>query len=293
MASAFSIGDRCPADQGVYPSSQKGGGTCGPYVVVGASARGQIHEHRGLDRDDAFAVRGSDCWLAIAVADGVGSKKWSRFGASLAVEAVSGFLAGSPTRGDRAALMREAFADAHQRLLALADKWAIPPDELSCTALALLLDLTSGAAIAAQVGDGAILGWKASGETRELLNAPDTGDVQATYTINGHRYLDHLVVEELPPGESPDAYFLMTDGVSGDVLFSDKPGALDKWAADMHRNVVQSPGPGIAADGLLQWLAGYKVRGSWDDRTLVIVTRAVEEIHNDPEHSSGQPQPSN
>ena len=58
------------------------------YRFVGASAIGKLHLRDVRPRDDAFAVRSSGVWLAVAVADGAGSRKQSRYGASFAVEAL-------------------------------------------------------------------------------------------------------------------------------------------------------------------------------------------------------------
>ncbi|MBM3496945.1 MAG: protein phosphatase 2C domain-containing protein, partial [Armatimonadetes bacterium] len=44
-----------------------------------------MHLRDGTARDDAFAIRSAGRWLAVAVADGAGSRPRSRYGASFAV----------------------------------------------------------------------------------------------------------------------------------------------------------------------------------------------------------------
>ena len=63
-------------------------GRLGAYRFIGASAIGKLHIRDSRPRDDAFAVRSAGEWLAVAVSDGMGSKKQSRYGASFAVEAL-------------------------------------------------------------------------------------------------------------------------------------------------------------------------------------------------------------
>lgn len=50
-------------------------------LVVGASLRGRSHAHQGTFRDDHFALAVADDWLLLAVSDGAGSARYSRYGA--------------------------------------------------------------------------------------------------------------------------------------------------------------------------------------------------------------------
>jgi hypothetical protein len=61
-------------------------GHVGSVRAVAGSAVGQLHLREGKPRDDAFAIRSAGPWLAVAVADGVGSRSLSRVGSSFAVE---------------------------------------------------------------------------------------------------------------------------------------------------------------------------------------------------------------
>jgi hypothetical protein len=60
-------------------------GQVGPWTCIAASAAGHVHLREGTPRDDAFAIRSAGPWLAVAVADGAGSRPSSRYGASFAV----------------------------------------------------------------------------------------------------------------------------------------------------------------------------------------------------------------
>lgn len=87
----FVIGDRpldYPADG--HPDWSAAYGVMRRYTVLGASAVGQQHLRRSSPRDDAFCARSAGEWLGIAVADGVGSQRLSRYGACFAVDALCG-----------------------------------------------------------------------------------------------------------------------------------------------------------------------------------------------------------
>jgi hypothetical protein len=147
--------------------------------------------------------------------------------------------------------------------------------DLSCTALALLLNVETGKGAVGQVGDGAILGLTARGKVLELVQAPDTGDPQATYTLNNpnfERYLALALIER-PAADPLVAFYVMTDGLSSDLLYSPQYEMLQDWAQKVDRNLRLSSSPAQAAAGMLSWLATYQVKGSWDDRTLVVITR--------------------
>jgi hypothetical protein len=56
--------------------------------LIGASIRGRSHAHKGLYRDDDFALGAYGIWSAVVVADGGGSYPMSRRGSQLACESV-------------------------------------------------------------------------------------------------------------------------------------------------------------------------------------------------------------
>ncbi|MGI5292750.1 protein phosphatase 2C domain-containing protein [Nonomuraea polychroma] len=83
----FAVGDRALCDDvSPHPDWSAGYGEAGRYCIIGASALGRLHAHQGTPRDDAFAAHANGQWLAAAVADGVGSRPLSRYGAALCAE---------------------------------------------------------------------------------------------------------------------------------------------------------------------------------------------------------------
>lgn len=397
MVSGFVIGDRGLGASGdTHPAWMMAHAVAGPYLVVGASAIGQIHLARRAPRDDAFVVRSAGPWLAVAVADGVGSRPLSRFGATYVVEAMSALLLrsliphletrdtaevlpqvqkpgplaptfrveegkirvgitriglaglaslivgmkdwtqesskeewrpatdfwqaasigwwlkedkvahseakahlprGGTNTGDQPLaiptntsnngvdlidVVRQSFFKTHLGLREHARGLGLKLDDLSCTALALLVNVETGEGALGQVGDGAILGLTTHGKVMELAQPPETGDPQATYTLNNPNFERYLALNVIgsAPADLVVAFFVMTDGLSGDLLYSSKKGALEDWAQKVDYNLRHSSTPAQAAAGMLNWLATYNVKGSWDDRTLVVITRQEREYGN-------------
>jgi hypothetical protein len=363
-----------------------------------------------LPRDDGFVVRSVGPWLAVAVSDGVGSRPFSRYGATYAVEALTSLLlrpfttfsraaqaeaasqsspaiavdlvpppaaeepefkpfagrkgSGAPVLGanlvqwskqiltgsqplspgesfpdmlqqaatigwrpatarsespqvkrsdelpagaqglipwsddaqaavdkhNLPAIMRQAFEKTHLGLREHARSLDLELADLSCTALALLLHLNTGRGVVGQVGDGAILGLTRRGKVQELVVPEDTGDPQSTYTLNRPNFEKVLTIGlvEPPPANPYQALYVMTDGLAGDLLYSPQRGALEDWAQRVDANVRYSTSPAQAAAGMLNWLASYQVRGSWDDRTLVVITQ-TERSHDNRQPVAGQP----
>lgn len=377
----FVIGDRGLGAAGdMHPDWMLAYSNFGPYLVIGASAIGQDHLARASPRDDAFVIRCVGPWLAIGVSDGVGSRPFSRYGASYVADVLTSYLLNGvtslqltsgpsstlssmqherrntvppnnieesavelpkpdPVKGARvnkksflemlsiyfrrsvntqdaspaelqpakpqhlqqmgsvswslldpskplhptqnkpdhtelADVVVAAFRKTNVGLRDHARRLQLEPSDLSCTALGLLFNNETGQIVVGQVGDGAVLGLTLQGKLTELVPVGDTGDPQSTYTVNRPDFETYLAVQELPasPANPPIALFLMTDGLSGDLLYSPDEEARIDWAKNVDKNLRYSPSPTQAATGLLNWLAGYQVTGSYDDRTLVVVT---------------------
>jgi hypothetical protein len=400
MHTSFVIGDRGLGTSGdTHPAWMMAHAEMASYLIVGASTLGKLHLARNLPRDDAFVIRSAGPWLAVAIADGVGSRPLSRYGATYVVEALSALVlrqltspikalkqepgtdvlsaanqlalpasldaaefknlappptveeqalklsvaclpiepdkqdrssepssineymsqAGSiawwpsfapprqydqhttatplaatsrpaiPTTeddqeqaktapiqspGDEPALhqvIRHAFDNTYRGLLQHANNLDVELTDLSCTALVLLLNTETGCVAAGQIGDGALLGLTAQGQVIELVQAPDTGDPQSVYTINRPNFAKHLSINVIEPSAANPfrAFYVMTDGISSDLLYSPRP--VENWAQSIDAVLQASSSPARAASGMLNWLSTYEVKGSWDDRTLVVI----------------------
>ncbi|BAY51473.1 hypothetical protein NIES2134_109360 [Thermostichus vulcanus NIES-2134] len=390
MLTGFVIGDRGLGTSGdTHPPLMMAHARAGSYLVVGASAIGQMHRARNAAREDAFIIRSAGPWLAVAVADGVGSRPHSRYAATYVVEALSAMLlrpliplpsailpnpldtpdspSSSPKFGNLAAPSEEGRPDPGQALVAALEHWTesvreplqplpdfqqavsigwwlpenqtqpaavpqthpsqnpttccvnsdgegsdIPADishdatdnchlleivkkaftnthlglreharslnlqleDLSCTALGLLLNVKTGTVAVGQVGDGAILGLTSQGKVRELVS-PLSDSPHDTYTLNHPNFGDYLVRGVIAHAAVDPfvAFYVMTDGLAEDLLYCSENKALADWAQTVDQKLHASPSPTQAATAMLTWLATYVVQGSWDDRTLVVITQ--------------------
>jgi hypothetical protein len=418
MLTGFAIGDRGIGAAGdTHPAWMMAYGEVGSYRIVGASAVGQLHRARNLPRDDAFVIRAAGPWLCAAVADGVGSRPLSRYGAAYTVEsltsqALRGLMpplkvpdrgpsmghavhSAEPARATRDAdegyappaiiealelrpwqsftweptgreaaafqsspaqfhqvgsvgwtpslnpaaapahrsqarqpspppsqfripgttqeqdqqtiepggalddadlvqIMQHAFDSTYLGLQQHAHGLGLELADLSCTALALLLNVETGRGAVGQIGDGALLALASEGGVKELVqDLKTTDDPQIVYTLNRANFREYLAINiiDTPPTGPHPALYIMTDGVSGDLLYTPHTAEIERWASRLNAKLQAYASPAGAAAGMLHWLSTYQVSGSWDDRTLVVILQK-ESSDGNRQPASGEPQPS-
>jgi hypothetical protein len=187
--------------------------------------------------------------------------------------------------------MRQAFVNSHLGLRQHAESLKLDLADLGCTALALLFNTETRSGVVGQVGDGALLGLTSRGKVQELTHPPESDDPQSVYTITKRDFDKYLSLNaiERPPIDPFVAFYVMTDGVSTDLLYSPRQEELEGWAQGVDQNLRASSGASQAAAGMLNWLATYQVKGSWDDRTLVVITQR-ERNHGDRQAVAEQPE---
>jgi len=244
------------------------------WQLIGASRRGKMHAHKGIFREDAFALGEKDGWHMLVVCDGGGSYSLARVGARVAaeagVEAMSQVLSApgdrTPVELGRAAL-EASLKEAWDALKAEADRRAVPLKELSTTFLAALHGQKGEEHLlgGVQVGDGLIVARLASGKWLEL-GEPDVGEVAgATLFLNSHPWkdwLDRVKVEKVDG--LPGLLAAMCDGVADDFFpYEQHLGRL----LDLLDKVAKQEQPERALLDLLE----YEKRGSFDDRTVALL----------------------
>ena len=279
------------------------------WEAVAASVRGRQHAHAGSYREDSFALRaGPHGWGLVAVADGAGSAKLARVGSRLACEAAVAALAerlegfrfaeadAKPAQPSQADLhtLRRAIAGAAGSALETVRGEAMVRQcpERDFHATLLLVALTAWRdrhlVVVLQVGDGAVgllsPEYKAGFKCVGLADHGDYSSETRFLTTPGvDLEFRNRVVFGIPPRLG--AVAVMTDGVSDDFfpeaqrlgeLFRPGPVAdlLAPGGVGPHGGALPaidaSDDPGAA---LARWLR-YEKRGSFDDRTLVLVRRA-------------------
>lgn len=383
----FVVGDRILGQASdTHPNWCAGYGRVGEYVLIGASAIGNMHLREKRPRDDAFAIRSAGAWVAVAVADGVGSRPYSRYGSSYAVEALCEQLlrealgvSKQPDLG-KDALKEQVEIEIHtppkmktshkpkplilvQLLLRIAS-WMIQPShstqsnadvlvndrvelpdpersvlvnptegnehgticwqcewdtigdvsvpqnpsrstnlsedailrafqrtrlgleqfvqsrglnlsDVSCTLQGLLLNTETGVVAVGHIGDGLIATLHQGLGAHPLVTPPRPGATGETFVFTQKDWQEHLSVRYLNSQESVGitTFYLMTDGVADDCIHPPPEDIFQRWARDIDRELRKHEQLSQTAARLLYWLANYKARGSWDDRTLVVILR--------------------
>ena len=214
------------------------------------SGRPEIWEHALLPAAD------SRCTAAWGVLAEIVQKSVMR--AAAAVEAAWGARTGKP---------------AYESLLGR----ELRLEDFSATLLAVVLVPTGGGeclAAACQTGDGviALLDTKTNpSPTVRLLGEADSGDFSGEtefLTSPRMRRLELLQRRTRITRCAVDTVFVMTDGVSDDYF---PPGeGMPALYQDLRAAGVLGEAAADAGQRLRQWLDSYAVRGSFDDRTLVI-----------------------
>jgi len=275
----FSIGDRKPSQlTDKHANIRANSARLVEYCAVGVSVRGRLHIQNKVPRDDAFAIRSNSMWLAAAVSDGAGSRPLSRYGASYAVNSLCTrlFYAAAKLKQDGTeAIVHDAFQITRRDLERFACKQKTPLEDLHCTLLGLILNVETGVVGTGHIGDGLILGFTNDKTAIPLAESPIPDELGATYFLtqdNWERYF-RLHVLSSEKAQRFNTFYLMTDGVADDCQYGPPPDILQHWAKDMDREIRTLPSPEKTAKRLKRYLATYRVKGSFDDRTLVVIYR--------------------
>lgn len=251
----------------------------GGYRLIGARHRGKSHAHQGTFCDDAFAFAATAHWNILAVADGAGTAPLARLGSNLAVtKAVEAMRAAMPESPGGEDLGRAVWAGLRAAFTALRDHAnaeSIALTDLNTTLQVLIHWPRPKSCLigVAQVGDGLIIAETVDGMYYPPLAEPDSDPEDSGRTLfltSGplRNWLERTRVYEFDREISILA--MMTDGLAGDLeSYGD---GMHSQLFDMVRNKVLCYPPDHREAALASFL-NYDRRGSFDDRTLVLLSR--------------------
>ena len=163
-------------DLDLTEKSEEGSVSTATPRYLGARAIGPLHVQLGTPCQDAWYARvGEHGWVAVAVADGLGSAPHSDVGAELVVHAsVVAALSklGQPefNEGELQGIAKDAVAAARAELVAYAEDEGWEPRAAACTLMLLVSSRKS--TVVAHIGDGAVVGQRGD----ELLVLSDPGE---------------------------------------------------------------------------------------------------------------------
>ena len=246
------------------------------WQMIGASRRGKMHAHKGIFREDAFALGEAAGWHLMVVADGGGSCPLSRVGSQLAADIAVETMARLVKSMANAVLpaaevceiaLRKGLEEAWKALQAKADKRQVPLKHLGTTFLSVIHRPCEQGSIlgVVQVGDGLVAAELADGKIVALAE-PDVGETASVtlFLTSKHwkEWVDRVNVQTLEA--SPLLLAAMCDGIADDFIPFERH--LRKLF-DALNQVIEQEQP---QEALLQ-LLGYDKRGSFDDRTLALI----------------------
>ncbi|MDA1174912.1 MAG: PP2C family serine/threonine-protein phosphatase [Chloroflexi bacterium] len=244
------------------------------WLVRGGSVAGSAHDSRGVGSNDAFLTSVDGPTAIVAVADGAGSAAHSTLGATTAVAAaVEALRGGGSGYGDyspaaRDVALRNAVESARAAVLDAAASLCVEPSELACTLL--LCVVRDGEVGAAQVGDGAIVGF-VDHAYRLLCELPRSEFLNETVFLTSDAALAELNVRHTKAAAPGDLRHIavFSDGLqtlalhlADDVPHSPFFDPMFKWA------VREDASEAMLSD----FLRSSRVREKTDDDvTLVLV----------------------
>lgn len=264
--------EACP--QGDLPVSS--------YRIIGASAIGPLHVVNDTPCQDAYSFGAFHSgYIAIAVADGLGSAAKSEIGARLAVDsavdAVKKIVEIQGEEIDLSDVARRAVFSARDVLERKAEELQCKLRELACTLIVAVLHKDRAAV--AHIGDGAVV--VKTDEGLELLSGPDESEyANEVSPITGDNWEKSLRITPV------------FHGISGMMAFTDgcQRAALKKAQDDLipfegfclplfsYASNVNSMDAKEAEEEIKSLLLSKKVcDNSDDDKTLVIAVLNTKE----------------
>lgn len=228
--------------------------------AVGASVTGPGHLLESQPSQDALSLRGwRGGWIA-AVADGLGSKQFSRLGSRSAVQCAQAVLRSAdawrlPDRDVVTAIYRRWLRSVS----------TLEPAAYATTLLVAACD-DQGHVRIFQLGDGLILTKTHSNV--QMVTLDRTGFGNQTQALGVDRSWSAWVTATVQLRHPGDFVLLMTDGVSDDVGTSQ----VGDFAALVHREVAVR-----TRRGGRSWLANemthWATPGHTDDKTMAMIFR--------------------
>ncbi|HET8956390.1 MAG TPA: protein phosphatase 2C domain-containing protein [Solirubrobacterales bacterium] len=254
------------------PGYAADGGEVGPFSVLAASAVGQGHLHRGVQRQDAYHFAPAGTGAVVAVADGVSQMPLSALGAEVAAFSAvreyahsCGIVASAPVaeRPGPAELLADAVDIADAEVRRLAADLSIEPRELSTTLMVAALEPGQGDEVHVTIGAvGNSSAFEIASEgPPAVLAGPGSEDPSADYgeflpATAGTARIDRAL---LRPGAT---LLLATDGLAEDLVTS---ASVRRW---LWERLTYSRTPLEFAHAL-----SYRRQGSMDDLTALAAWR--------------------
>ncbi|GAB4548180.1 MAG: hypothetical protein OHK0023_10790 [Anaerolineae bacterium] len=248
------------------------------YRLMAASRRGKTHAHHGTFREDAVAIGVNPYWNILSVADGAGTAPLARVGSNLAVTsaiaAVQKAMPSRPQPDDIGQAVWAGIRAAHTAIHHFAADENLPVSDLHTTFQLVIHFPTETSCFIGliQVGDGIVAAEGVDGKLYVLTDPDnDPDDSARTLFLTSapvRNWLGRAKVYQFE--DRLNLVTLMTDGVAGDL--EPFPDRLQSHLFEALRQQVLCYPPQHREMALLDYIS-YERRGSFDDRTLAVLSR--------------------
>ena len=212
------------------------------WNVAQCSAQGTGHAKSGIPCQDKTCYLEKDGCVAIALADGAGSAKYSQFGAEMIIGVASEVLICEFDRYYETDDGREVRADLFNRLRAslsdLADRLRCEIQELASTLLTVVVK--DERYILIHIGDG-VLGYLQNDQLK-VASYPDNGEFINTTVFTTSK--EAAASMRLVRGEvgTKKAFVLISDGTAASLYDKQNKTLSDGIKKIMHRLAIEEPG---------------------------------------------------
>ncbi len=243
------------------------------WAVVGESVTGTSHAGRGTPCQDALRYRPfgpAAEWLVVVVADGAGSAAHSEVGATLVCDELVNRVVTLPsTHPFCREWAVELFAGVRNVVVTEAERRAVRPRELACTALLAVIGPDTAAF--AQLGDGAIVTGDGTSYRTAFWPEP-TEYANATDFLTDDRFAD--TIQFATTAEPITELAVLTDGLQRLALDFTARAPHPPFFRPLLRRLWESADPEPLIEPFRGFLDSPAVNSRTDDdKTLVLAVR--------------------
>lgn len=246
--------------------------------------RGLSHEAENLDCQDNIQIHEDDTCIVAALADGLGSLKYSALASSTATVAACQWLAAIGVENllletlDQEAEFRNAFSDAvSSAVKKAADQNSVRPKLLDCTLAFVYISKVRDHVLVGMIGDSAVCVITEDGS----FSITDSGNYAGgTRAVQDKDAGEHMLLKKYSIQQQQILGFILTsDGLDNEIYI--KGSNHVNQAAEEYFNALVQENPAAVIHNAITALTSYEDTPFDDDISIVVISRATDRIELD------------